>query len=85
MRHFQKAKPNLQIINVARGGIIDEDALVNALNNGLIDRAAIDVFEHEPPTDSPLIEHDKIIVTPHLGASTVEAQEKVAVSVSKKL
>lgn len=82
---FKKAKPNLQIINVARGGIIDEDALVNALNNDLIDRAAIDVFEHEPPTDSPLIEHDKIIVTPHLGASTVEAQEKVAVSVSEEI
>ena len=46
---------------------------------------ALDVFEHEPPTDSPLIEHDKIIVTPHLGASTIEAQEKVAVSVSEEI
>lgn len=73
---FNKAKPNLQIINVARGGIIDEEALIHALDNNLIDRAAIDVFEHEPPTDSLLISHDKIIVTPHLGASTVEAQEK---------
>lgn len=82
---FKKAKPNLQIINVARGGIIDEQALVNALDQSLISRAAIDVFEHEPPTDSPLIEHDKIIVTPHLGASTVEAQEKVAISVSNEM
>ena len=82
---FNKAKPNLQIINVARGGIIDEEALIHALDNNLIDRAAIDVFEHEPPTDSPLISHDKIIVTPHLGASTVEAQEKVAVSVSEEI
>ncbi|MCU7258383.1 hypothetical protein NYR20_32685, partial [Pseudomonas aeruginosa] len=68
---FKKAKPNLQIINVARGGIIDEDALINALDHAQISRAAIDVFEHEPPLDSPLIKHDKIIVTPHLGASTV--------------
>lgn len=82
---FNNAKPNLQIINVARGGIIDEEALIHALDNNLIDHAAIDVFEHEPPTDSPLISHDKIIVTPHLGASTVEAQEKVAVSVSEEI
>ena len=82
---FSKAKPTLQIINVARGGIINEDDLLNALNNNQIARAALDVFEHEPPTDSPLIEHDKIIVTPHLGASTIEAQEKVAVSVSEEI
>lgn len=73
---FAKAKPSLQIINVARGGIIDEKALIKALDEGQISRAAIDVFEHEPATDSPLVAHDKIIVTPHLGASTVEAQEK---------
>ncbi|HCV8573078.1 TPA: phosphoglycerate dehydrogenase [Staphylococcus aureus] len=79
---FAKAKPSLQIINVARGGIIDEKALIKALDEGQISRAAIDVFEHEPATDSPLVAHDKIIVTPHLGASTVEAQEKVAISVS---
>ncbi|RIN76997.1 phosphoglycerate dehydrogenase [Staphylococcus simulans] len=82
---FAQAKPNLQIINVARGGIIDEQALVDALDQGLIARAAIDVFEHEPATDSPLTKHDKIVVTPHLGASTVEAQEKVAVSVSNEI
>lgn len=82
---FSKAKPTLQIINVARGGIIDEEALLHALNHNQIARAALDVFEHEPPTDSPLIDHEKIIVTPHLGASTVEAQEKVAVSVSKEI
>ena len=76
MLTFAKAKPSLQIINVARGGIIDEKALIKALDEGQISRAAIDVFEHEPATDSPLVAHDKIIVTPHLGASTVEAQEK---------
>ena len=78
-------KPSLQIINVARGGIIDEKALIKALDEGQISRAAIDVFEHEPATDSPLVAHDKIIVTPHLGASTVEAQEKVAISVSNEI
>lgn len=82
---FAKAKPSLQIINVARGGIIDEKALIKALDEGQISRAAIDVFEHEPATDSPLVAHDKIIVTPHLGASTVEAQEKVAISVSNEI
>ena len=82
---FEKAKPTLQIINVARGGIIDEDALITALDQGKIHAAAIDVFEHEPATDSPLVAHDKVIVTPHLGASTLEAQEKVAVSVAHEI
>ncbi|WP_081333071.1 NAD(P)-dependent oxidoreductase, partial [Staphylococcus caeli] len=82
---FDKAKPTLQIINVARGGIIDETALIEALNEGQIQSAAIDVFESEPATDSPLVAHDNIIVTPHLGASTVEAQEKVAVSVANEI
>lgn len=82
---FAQAKPTLQIINVARGGIIDEQALIKALDEGQISRAAIDVFEHEPAIDSPLVSHDKIIVTPHLGASTIEAQEKVAVSVSNEI
>lgn len=82
---FDKAKPTLQIINVARGGIIDEVALVEALDTNQIQGAAIDVFESEPATESPLVAHDKIIVTPHLGASTVEAQEKVAVSVANEI
>ncbi|PTE68010.1 phosphoglycerate dehydrogenase [Staphylococcus devriesei] len=82
---FSKAKPTLQIINVARGGIINEQDLIHALDNNQISRAALDVFEHEPPTDSPLLDHEKIIVTPHLGASTVEAQEKVAISVAEEI
>ncbi|SUM79941.1 phosphoglycerate dehydrogenase [Staphylococcus cohnii] len=82
---FEKAKPTLKIINVARGGIIDEDALVEALDTDQIQGAAIDVFESGPATESPLVAHDKIIVTPHLGASTVEAQEKVAVSVANEI
>ncbi|WP_411843237.1 phosphoglycerate dehydrogenase [Salinicoccus sp. HZC-1] len=82
---FDKAKPGLKIVNVARGGIIDEKALVTALNEGKIDGAALDVFEEEPPTDSELLRHPRIVVTPHLGASTVEAQEKVAISVSREI
>lgn len=82
---FAKAKPTLQIINVARGGIIDEEALLNALNEDRVQAAALDVFETEPATESPLVKHDKVVVTPHLGASTVEAQEKVAVSVANEI
>ncbi|MCI2859835.1 phosphoglycerate dehydrogenase [Staphylococcus hominis] len=82
---FNQAKPTLQIINVARGGIINENDLLNALNQHQIARAALDVFENEPPLDSPLLDHKNIIVTPHLGASTIEAQEKVAVSVAEEI
>ncbi|MCG3411989.1 phosphoglycerate dehydrogenase [Staphylococcus massiliensis] len=82
---FNKAKPNLQIINVARGGIINEAALLKALDEDKILKAALDVFVDEPATNSPLTKHKKVIVTPHLGASTVEAQEKVAVSVSEEI
>ncbi|QDX50836.1 phosphoglycerate dehydrogenase [Staphylococcus pseudintermedius] len=82
---FNQAKPNLQIINVARGGIIDENALIDALDQNKIAGAALDVFENEPAIDSPVTKHPKIIVTPHLGASTLEAQEKVAVSVAQEI
>lgn len=82
---FQQAKPSLRIINVARGGIIDEAALIEALNHNQIAGAALDVFENEPATHSPLTRHPKVIVTPHLGASTIEAQEKVAVSVAQDI
>ncbi len=71
-----KAKPSLRIINVARGGIVDEQALADAIRDGVIAGAAIDVFATEPTTQSPLFELDSVIVTPHLGASTREAQDK---------
>ncbi len=70
------AKPSLRIINVARGGIINEADLAQAVADGVIAGAAIDVFDSEPCTDSPLFGQDKIVVTPHLGASTEEAQDK---------
>lgn len=77
-------KDGVRLINCARGGIIDEAALADAVASGKVAGAALDVFENEPPTDSPLLGLDKVIVTPHLGASTVEAQKNVAISVANQ-
>ena len=71
-----KAKPSLRVINVARGGIVDEEALADAIRGGVIAGAALDVFVTEPTTESPLFDLDSVVVTPHLGASTREAQDK---------
>ncbi len=71
-----KAKPTMRLINVARGGIVDEAELAEALRDGVIAGAAIDVFATEPTTESPLFGLEQVIVTPHLGASTREAQDK---------
>ena len=71
-----KAKPSLRIINVARGGIVHEQDLADCLNDGIIAGAALDVFSTEPMTDSPLFSIPTVVVTPHLGASTREAQDK---------
>lgn len=81
---FSKMKKGARIINVARGGVIDEDALVRALDSGTVAQAALDVFTEEPPPkDSKLVQHENVIVTPHLGASTKEAQEGVAVEIAE--
>ncbi len=80
-----KAKPGLRIVNVARGGIIDEAALDRAIRNGTVGGAALDVFADEPCTDSPLFELDTVVVTPHLGASTAEAQDKAGVIVAEQI
>src|SRR5258708_7834353 len=78
-RAFSLMKPGVRVINCARGGLIDEAALVNAVKEGRVAGAAIDVFEQEPPpADHPLLQLEKVIVTPHLGASTKEAQAGVA-------
>jgi len=82
---LRSMKPSARVINTARGGIIDETALKKALDEGWIAGAAIDVFEKEPITDHPLFESDKVVVTPHLGASTAEAQERVAVDVAEQI
>jgi D-3-phosphoglycerate dehydrogenase / 2-oxoglutarate reductase len=70
------AKPGVRIINVARGGIVDEAALAEAIRAGRVGGAALDVFDKEPTTESPLFELPQVVVTPHLGASTREAQDK---------
>jgi len=80
-----KMKPGARIINCARGGLIDEEALLKAVQVGKIAGAAFDVFSKEPVTDSPLFKEDRIIVTPHLGASTVEAQTNVARDVAEQV
>ena len=82
---FALAKPTLRIVNASRGGIIDEDALYRALTEGKIAGAGLDVFTSEPPLDSPLLGAPNILLTPHLGASTDEAQEKAGVSVAKSV
>jgi len=78
-------KPSVRIINAARGGIIDEQALADALREGRVAGAGIDVWAKEPCTESPLFEFESVVVTPHLGASTEEAQEKAGVAVAKSV
>ncbi|HEU4466063.1 MAG TPA: phosphoglycerate dehydrogenase [Agromyces sp.] len=80
-----KMKPTAFIVNVARGGLIDEDALHDALVAKTIAGAALDVFVQEPPKESPLLALPNVVVTPHLGASTDEAQEKAGISVAKSV
>ena len=82
---LNKTKKGVRIINCARGGLIDELALFAALNSGHVAGAALDVFSSEPAKDNILFEHPDIIATPHLGASTVEAQEKVALQIAEQM
>jgi len=79
---FDQMKNGVMVVNCARGGIVDEDDLYAALQSGKVAGAALDVFANEPPGINPLIEHEHLICTPHLGASTHEAQTKVAVDVA---
>lgn len=82
---FDQMKDGVMIINCARGGIVDEADLNEALLSGKVAGAALDVFEHEPPGVCPLFEVDRVICTPHLGASTLEAQTNVAVQVAEQI
>jgi D-3-phosphoglycerate dehydrogenase / 2-oxoglutarate reductase len=84
-KELSKMKPTVRIINCARGGLIDEEALLKAVEAGKVAGAAVDVFVKEPVTDSVLFQNDKIIVTPHLGASTKEAQASVALEVAEQV
>lgn len=80
-----KVKPNVHIINAARGGVLDEVALYKAISEGRVAGAGLDVYATEPCTDSPLFGLDQVVATPHLGASTEEAQEKAGVAVAESI
>jgi len=82
---FKKMKDGVMIINCARGGMVNEKDLYEAIKSGKVAGAALDVFEQEPPQDSPLFDLDEVICTPHLGASTDEAQENVAVAIAEQI
>jgi len=82
---FAKMKNGVMIINCARGGIVNEKDLIEALDSGKVAGAAVDVFEKEPPEDWSLANHPKVICTPHLGASTHEAQENVALAIAEQI
>lgn len=83
---FEMMKEGVRIVNVARGGIIDEAALTDALKSGKVAGAAVDVYSKEPiESDNPLLTAPNIVTTPHLGASTIEAQSKVAIDVAEQM
>jgi D-3-phosphoglycerate dehydrogenase len=82
---LHRVKPSLVLVNAARGGIVDETALYSALKEGRVAAAGLDVFATEPCTDSPLFELDNVVATPHLGASTDEAQEKAGIAVARSV
>ncbi|MFN2488423.1 MAG: phosphoglycerate dehydrogenase [Actinomycetota bacterium] len=84
-RELSEARAGMRIINTARGGLIDEEALVRALKDGRVAGAAIDVFADEPTTAHPLFGLDNVVVTPHLGASTAEAQDKAGLAIAEQV
>ncbi len=81
---FAKMKKGVFLVNCSRGGIVNEADLLHALNEGQVAAAALDVYENEPPIDFQLIQHPKVICTPHIGASTREAQENVAIQIAEQ-
>ena len=84
-RQVENIKPGARIINVARGELVDEAALLSGLESGRLGGVALDVFAKEPPDPSPLLDHPKVILTPHLGASTREAQREVAIEAAEQV
>ena len=82
---FAKMKKGVYIIDAARGGIIDEEALLAALDSGQVAGAALDVFTAEPPGLTPLAAHPKVIATPHIGAQTVEAQARAGYDIATEV
>lgn len=84
-KNIAKTKPGVIIVNAARGGLVDEQALADAISSGHVRAAGIDVYESEPCTDSPLFELPQVVATPHLGASTAEAQDRAGTDVAKSV
>ena len=82
---FAKMKTGVRVVNCARGELIDEAALLEAMNSGKVAGAALDVFEKEPPTGHPLLEAESLVATPHIGGSTEEAQEIVGVRIAEQI
>ena len=82
---LQKVKKGACIINCARGGVVNEDALIEALNQEQIAFAALDVFENEPPVDNRILTHPRVSLSPHIGASTREAQERVGIELAERI
>jgi len=82
---IRKMKKGVRIVNCARGGIVDEDALIKAIDSGRVAGAALDVYEKEPPTKTAVVGNNKIVTTPHLGASTEEAQINVAIDIAEAM
>ena len=82
---FNSMKDGVKIVNAARGGVIDEDALITALNSGKVSAAALDVFTGEPNPRTDLLKHEKISLTPHIGAATSEAQDRIGTELAEKI
>ena len=82
---FAQMKDGVRIVNAARGGVVDEDALIDALSSGKVASIALDVFENEPNPRQDLLEHELIAATPHIGAATVEAQARIGTELAETI
>ncbi|MCW8968480.1 MAG: 3-phosphoglycerate dehydrogenase, partial [Flavobacteriales bacterium] len=85
IEEFAIMKDGVIIVNAARGGVVDEDALITNLNSGKVAHAALDVFENEPTPREDLLKHPKISLTPHIGAATLEAQDRIGEELASQI
>ena len=85
MEEFSKMKEGVFLVNASRGGMVDEDALLEALNKGIVAGAGLDVFENEPTPLKALLEHPRVSLSPHIGASTMEAQRNIGLELAEKI